>query len=313
MVKQDYYSVLARAVAALDPQDAESRLAVYDRARYAMARAPLTLDEIRQQRIALEAAIRRIEDEIASGGGVPAPGAADRPPDHGTDALAPPLAASSRRAHRSWYLVVSACAAVVILIAGVAGYRYWHKPVDKDVGTLAQAPMTPANADDRSRAQTPIRISARPAADARPEENRSYIFKRQLVYYRSIHPTGSIVIAKAQNFLYFIRPNTAAVRYTIGVGAECSNVVGLLLVSAKEDWSAGGSGPQVAGKDAQPALRTVAGRFGARSLALSDTGYRIHGSEEPPVGRVIGCFPLVNEDVIDLYERVTLGTRVIMN
>ena len=306
-MKQDYYSVLARAVAALDPQDLESRLAVYDRARYAMAGAPLTLDEIRRQRVALEAAIARIEGEIASGAGVPS--ATDRLPDGGTDAVALPLMPSSRRAHRPLYLVAFGCAAVTILTAGLVGYRYWQKPVNEDVRALA--PTKPVNDDVRTRVQAPIRNSARPAADATPEENRSYIFKRQLVYYRSIHPAGSIVIAKAQNFLYFIRPNTAAMRYTIGVGSECSNVVGLLLVSAKEDWSAGG--PQVAGNDAQAALRTVAGRFGARSLALSDTGYRIHGSEEVPAGRVAGCFVLVNEDVIDLYERVTLGTRVVMN
>ena len=295
---QDYYSVLARAVAALDPQDSESRVAVYDRARYAMARAPLTLDEIRQQRIGLEAAIRRIEGEIASGGGMPAPSATDRRPDDGTDAVARPSDASSRRSARS--LVIAGCAAVTILSAGLVGYRYWHKPLNEDVRTLAQAPIKPVDEDDRPQASN----SARPRPAATPEESRSYIFKRQLVYYRSIHPAGTIVIAKAQNFLYLIRPNTTALRYTIGVGTECSNVVGLLLVSAKEDWS---------GNDAQPGLRTVAGRFGARSLALSDTGYRIHGSEEPPKGRVIGCFALVNEDMIDLYERVMLGTRVVMN
>jgi lipoprotein-anchoring transpeptidase ErfK/SrfK len=131
------------------------------------------------------------------------------------------------------------------------------------------------------------------------------------VYYRSIHPPGTIVIAKAQNFLYLIRPHTAAVRYTIGVGTECSNVVGLLLVSAKEDWSA--SAPAASGNDVQPVPRTAGGRFGARSLALSDTGYRIHGSEVAPAGRVVGCFALANEDVIDLYERVSVGARVVMN
>jgi lipoprotein-anchoring transpeptidase ErfK/SrfK len=295
-VKQDYYSVLARAIAASDPQDPEARLALYDRARYAMARAPLSLDEIRRQRLALEAAIRRIEGEIASGKGLSPPRATDRSPDDATDAIARVPMSSSRRAHRSLYLVVCGCAAAAaIMIAGVAGYRYWHKPVIEDVRALAQAP---------------IRNLARTRASITPEENRSYIFNRQVVYYRSIYPAGTIVIAKSQNFLYLVRPKTAAMRYTVGVGRECSNVVGLLLVSAKEDWSA--AGQETSGNDVR-LVRTAGGRFGARSLALSDTGYRIHGSEEPVAGRVIGCFPLVNEDVIDLYERVQLGTRVVMN
>jgi lipoprotein-anchoring transpeptidase ErfK/SrfK len=296
-VRQDYYSVLARAIAASDPRDPEARLALYDRARYAMARAPLSLDEIRRQRLALEAAIRRIEGEIASGQGVSAPGAGvtDRSRDEASDAIARVPISASRRARRAWYLVVSGCAAVAMLIAGFVGYRYWHKPVIEDVRALAQAP---------------IRNFSRTRASAAPEESRSYIFNRQIVYYRSIHPAGTIVITKSQNFLYLIRPKTAAMRYTIGIGPECSNVVGLLLVSAKEDWSAGA--PETSGNDVQ-LVRTIGGRFGARSLALSDTGYRIHGSQESVAGRVIGCFPLVNEDVIDLYERVHLGTRVVMN
>lgn len=175
------------------------------------------------------------------------------------------------------------------------GYRYWHKPVVEDVRALAQAPVPNLV---RTKAVT-------------PDEKPSYIFNRQLVYYRSIHPAGTIVIAKSQNFLYLVRPKTAATRYTIGVGTECSNVAGLLLVSAKEDWSAGG--PEANGKDDVRTVRNAGGRFGARSLALSDSGYRIHGSDEPVSGRVTGCFPLVNDDVIDLYERVRLGTRVVMN
>ena len=64
-MKKDYYSVLVRAVSALDPNGPESRRALYDRARDAMASAPLTPSEIRQERFALEAAIRKIEAEFA--------------------------------------------------------------------------------------------------------------------------------------------------------------------------------------------------------------------------------------------------------
>ena len=96
-------------------------------------------------------------------------------------------------------------------------------------------------------------------------------------------------------------------RYTIGIGRECLDVVGLLLVSAKEDWTA--ADPPKPPEDAQSA----AGRFGARSLALGATGHRIHGSQEPVADRADGCFPLVDEDVVDLFERVALGARVVVN
>ena len=186
--------------------------------------------------------------------------------------------------------------------------QYWS-PGSPDTNIGAR-PDTDDCQDARSGAGARHRSRER-SAGASDEKSSSYIFKRQFVYYRSIHPAGTIVITKSQNFLYLVRPNTAALRYTIGIGRECSNVVGLLLVSAKEDWT--GADPQALASEAQPTVRIVAGQFGARSLALGDTGHRIHGSDEPVTSRVIGCFPLVNDDVIDLYERVALGARVVMN
>jgi lipoprotein-anchoring transpeptidase ErfK/SrfK len=289
-VKKDYYSVLARAVSALDPNDSESRRGVYDRARQAMAGAPLTPGEIRQERFALEAAIRRIEAEHAGAGQAASPPAATdqfREGDIETPPRAP--AAKSTSGRRLPGLLVSGLAAAAILTAGVAGYRYWRVPIVPDAKVSIQAPAGHAG-------------RVRSAANA--NESDSYIFKRQMVYYRSVHPAGTVVISKSQKFLYLIRPNTAAMRYTIGIGPECSDVVGLLLVSAKEDWTA-----EPPKNEARPGLQAAVGRFGARSLALSDTGHRIHGAEEPVASRVAGCIPLVNDDVIDLYERVALGTR----
>jgi hypothetical protein len=298
-LKKGYYSVLVHAVSTLDPADSESRQAVYDRARYAMARAPLTIDEIRRERLALEAAIRRIEAEIAATTGAAPPPARgmDQLSDDRTD-IRPRAGAPSVRVERKLpYMLVSGLAAATILVAAFAGYQYWRKPSARDGGTLVRTP---------ARDVSPTKASA-----TQQDESRSYIFRRQLVYHRSIHPAGTIIITKSQNFLYLVRPNTAAVRYTIGIGRACSDVVGLLLVSAKEDWS--GKDPERPKDTAQLIVRTGDGELGARSLALSDTGYRIHGSEGPVTGRAIGCFPLDNDDVIDLYERVALGARVVMN
>jgi len=298
-VKKDYHSVLVRAVSALDPNDPDSRRAIYDRARDAMASAPLTPSEIRQEQFGLEAAIRRIESDLAgTRREMPPPSLArDEAPDAGADALPRTPIASPRSTLRLSRLLIPGFVAAAMLAVGFVGYQYWRKTGADEVRTAVQAP---ARSIDRVR-----------DASAPDEKVRSYIFKRQLVYYRSIHPAGTIVITKSQNFLYLVRPSTAALRYTIGIGPECSNVVGLLFVSAKEDWS--GADPQTRAREAQPPVQVAGGQFGARSLALGDTGHRIHGSQEPVASRVIGCFPLVNDDVIDLYERVALGARVVMN
>jgi lipoprotein-anchoring transpeptidase ErfK/SrfK len=96
-------------------------------------------------------------------------------------------------------------------------------------------------------------------------------------------------------------------RYTIAVGRECSNAIGLLLVSAKDEGM----------KDAQPARLASADtgktRSAARSLALGDTGHRIYGTDGPLTTAHDGCFALVSDDIIDLYDRVAVGTRVVIN
>ena len=64
-------------------------------------------------------------------------------------------------------------------------------------------------------------------------ENLPYIVRRQLVYFRTTYPAGTIVIAKSQHFLYVVKPNSAALRYTIGIGPDCSKSIGLYRVSRK--------------------------------------------------------------------------------
>ena len=297
-MEKDYYPVLRRAVSAVDPNRPELRHAVYDRARQAMARAPLSLSEIRHEQIALEAAIRRVEVEFDRTSRVTPPfrSAGDQSPDEIADP-APHTATGATGSPRMLSLfLVAGVAVAAVLAVGFFGYEYWRKPSVDGGKKLARPPA--------DQVERPNRVQT---SEGKTASYASYILKRQVVYYRSIHPAGTIVIAKSQNFLHLIRPNTAAVRYTIGVGRECLDVVGLLLVSAKEDWTA--ADPPKPPRDAQSAV----GQFGARSLALGDTGHRIHGSREPVASSAIGCFPLVDDDVVDLFERVALGARVVVN
>lgn len=296
----DYYSVLRRATSALDPNTEEARRALYDRARQAIVDADLSPAQAANESSALEAAIARIEMQARVPPPLP-PLRSTRPPRATEDGGRP--AAQPRKLGLS-PAMLAALATAVVLIMAVGGY--WlllgvSGPDRSDPGLRADIPAAPAAPAAKGQPER--------AADGGKGSGRSFIFNRQMVYYRTIHPVGTIVIAKSQRFLYLVRENVAAMRYTIGVGRECVNVVGLLLVSAKEDW------PDTTNQQASAQVQRAMprSRFGLRSLALADTGHRIHGTYAPTTAGDDGCFVLINDDIVDLYERVPVGTRVVIN
>jgi lipoprotein-anchoring transpeptidase ErfK/SrfK len=143
-------------------------------------------------------------------------------------------------------------------------------------------------------------------------------FQRQAVFYRSQHPVGTIIIDTTERHLYLIESETRALRYGIGVGREGLTRVGLLLISRKVEWPDWQPPADLIARE--PYLpRFMAGGpgnpLGARAMNLGNTDYRIHGTNAPEtIGQVLawGCFRLVNDDVIDLYDRVPIGTHVIV-
>jgi lipoprotein-anchoring transpeptidase ErfK/SrfK len=143
-------------------------------------------------------------------------------------------------------------------------------------------------------------------------------YQRQAVYYRSQHPVGTIVVETRERHLYLIESETRALRYGIGVGREGFTWSGLLQITQKQQWPDWHPPPEMIQR--QPYLpRFMAGGpgnpLGARAMHLGNTVYRIHGTNAPEtIGHAVssGCFRLVNEDVIDLYDRVPVGTRVIV-
>jgi lipoprotein-anchoring transpeptidase ErfK/SrfK len=297
---RDYYSVLKRATAALDPDTAAARRAVYDRARHAVIDAGLPMAELRNEQSAIEAAIERIEAETQAAATPPLRPRSEVPPS-GDGATGQPRTARSPEISRSAW-TIAALATASVAIAAIAGYAFWPRSVSERAAPAQATRDGVAKVEDAKAG----------AEDSDPK--RPYIYNRQVVYYRTIHPVGTIVIAKSQRFLYLVRPNVAAVRYSTGVGRECMNAVGLLLVSAKEEWPE--RPPQPAAEARRPPTKTkdnAEARFGARSLALGDTGHRIHGTHAPTTAGEDGCFPLVNNDIIDLHDRVPVGTRVVIN
>ena len=143
-------------------------------------------------------------------------------------------------------------------------------------------------------------------------------FKRQVVDYRTSEAPGTIVIDTPSTYLYLVLGNGRAMRYGIGVGREGFTWAGTQNVTKKAEWPDWTPPPEMI--ERQPYLpRFMAGGpgnpLGARAMYLGTTVYRIHGTNRPDtIGTAVssGCFRLVNADVSDLYERVPVGTKVII-
>jgi len=153
---------------------------------------------------------------------------------------------------------------------------------------------------------------------SRSEEELSGALQRQLVFFRTAEPAGTVVVFTSQRFLYVVQGNNRALRYGIGVGREGFQWAGLLKISRKAEWPDWTPPPEMIAR--QPYLpRFMAGGpgnpMGARALYLGSTIYRLHGTNQPQtIGHAVssGCFRLVNDDIIDLYERVPVGTKVVV-
>jgi len=143
-------------------------------------------------------------------------------------------------------------------------------------------------------------------------------FRRQLVFFRSREAPGTLVIHTSERFLYKVLGNNRALRYGIGVGREGFTWSGLVKITRKAEWPDWTPPPEMIKR--QPYLpRFMAGGpgnpMGSRALYLGSTLYRIHGTNQPEtIGHAIssGCFRLANGDIIDLFERVPVGTRVVV-
>jgi len=149
-------------------------------------------------------------------------------------------------------------------------------------------------------------------ADLPPE------LRRQSVYYRTEQPPGTIIVNTADRYLFLIMGNGVAMRYGIGVGRDGFQWGGTQKITLKREWPDWVPPPEMI--ERQPYLpRWMAGGpgnpLGARAMNLGATVYRIHGTNAPEtIGQAVssGCFRLVNDDVIDLYSRVPVGTKVMV-
>ena len=172
-------------------------------------------------------------------------------------------------------------------------------------------------------------VSANPASD--PEgrftggmtsKQLSRLFgpsiRRTQVAFPSKYAPGTIIVNTTERRLYYVLEGGQAIRYGIGVGRDGFTWAGDLTVTNKKEWPDWTPPPQMLQR--RPDLpRFMKGGednpLGARAMYLGSSLFRIHGTSEPEtIGEAVssGCFRLVNEDVIDLYNRVKIGARVVV-
>jgi lipoprotein-anchoring transpeptidase ErfK/SrfK len=150
-------------------------------------------------------------------------------------------------------------------------------------------------------------------------------YHRQLVRYDTGEKPGTIIVDTRAKFLYFVMEDGKAMRYGIGVGREGFEWKGTAHVAMKREWPRWTPPSEMI--DREPKLAKYRGGMepgvtnplGARALYLfnkgGDSGYRLHGTFEwASIGKAMssGCIRLLNQDIIDLYDRADVGAKVIV-
>ena len=289
----DYYSLLMKAVAG---KDAAARDQIYKDAFSLIARSRLTREAASSHTAALEDAVRRIEDDIAA---------------EEANSAAVNEVLSTGRNWKPLVIAASAVVAVIALSALVYGYVATKGP-----GIVA-ASVNPSSPKAQRGREDVVMADLKPGVDGGSSgEGLPFALQRQVVFYRTTVVPGSIVVDRENRFLYLIDANNSARRYGIGIAQECLKGGSLSRVMNKlewPDWRTSGTNT----KDAD-ALLAAAGRpgslLGARALLLDKPGLLIHGTNSPKtIGHLVasGCIRLVNDDVEDLYRRVSVETRVV--
>ncbi len=186
------------------------------------------------------------------------------------------------------------------------------RPPGGVTGSVEQAPV---GADGK-----PMVMSALPA-DEQPETGPAQLapnLRRQEVAFPTKEPAGTLVVDTPNTYLYYVLGGGRAIRYGVRVGRDGFTWTGVQKITRKAEWPDWHPPPEMI--DRQPYLpRFMAGGpgnpLGARAMYLGSTVYRIHGTNQPStIGKFVssGCIGMLNEDVSDLFDRVKVGTRVVV-
>jgi lipoprotein-anchoring transpeptidase ErfK/SrfK len=154
------------------------------------------------------------------------------------------------------------------------------------------------------------------------KQQRSHYHGKQIVDFETSLPAGSIIVRTYARSLYYVLPGGKAIEYGVGVGREGFTWSGTNSVSKKAEW------PEWRPPKVMIEREAMKGHYipeympggpdnplGARALYIGDTEFRIHGTSQPwSIGLAVssGCIRMLNEEVIDLYNRVQIGTLVVV-
>ncbi len=149
-------------------------------------------------------------------------------------------------------------------------------------------------------------------------EFRQQAIPRETVTYPGPEKAGTVVVSTGQRRLYYVLGGGRALRYGVGVGRQGFSWSGAKTVSMKREWPSWRPPSEMLRR--RPDLpRYMSGGqdnpLGARAIYLGSSLYRIHGSNEADtIGSAVssGCIRMTNRDVVDLYDRVRVGTRVVV-
>jgi lipoprotein-anchoring transpeptidase ErfK/SrfK len=166
----------------------------------------------------------------------------------------------------------------------------------------------------------PMVLSALPPEE-QPEVGPAQLapnLRRQEVAFATKEPPGTLIVDTPNTYLYYVLGNGRAVRYGVRVGRDGFTWTGVQKITRKAEWP--DWHPPTEMIERQPYLpRFMAGGpgnpLGARAMYLGNTVYRIHGTNQPStIGKFVssGCIGMLNEDVSDLFDRVKVGTRVVV-
>ncbi|CAN5557170.1 L,D-transpeptidase [soil metagenome] len=202
------------------------------------------------------------------------------------------------------------------LLLGAASLLLAGCATDDDTQTLAIEPVATAYGP---LLDEPYPV---PAVDLKKLKPR---YRRQRVEYQSVEPAGTIIVDTPNRYLYLITGNGEAMRYGVGIGRDGFRWAGRARIQYKRAWPKWTPPGEMI--DRQPELEKfrngqdpgLDNPLGARALYIfkdgQDTFYRLHGTADAAsIGRAVssGCVRLVNQDVIDLYDRVENGAPIIV-
>ncbi len=189
------------------------------------------------------------------------------------------------------------------------------EPQGTVTGSLQSMPL---GSDGKPTSLSALPPDEQPEADQGGEAQLAPNLRRQEVTFVTKEPAGTIVVDTAHTYLYYVLGNNRAIRYGVRVGRDGFTWTGVQKISRKAEWP--DWHPPTEMIERQPYLpRFMAGGpgnpLGARAMYLGSTVYRIHGTNQPStIGKFVssGCIGMLNEDVENLFDRVKVGTRVVV-